>query len=48
MISIIKTAGDVAQLAEQELCKLKVSGSNPLFSTIQCDAIVYVARLKVG
>lgn len=31
--------GDVAQLVEHPLCKRRVSGSNPLISTIFCWAM---------
>ena len=34
---MITVNGDVAQLVEQDLCKVKVAGSTPVISTKQND-----------
>ncbi len=40
--------GGIAQLAEHELCKLGVTGSNPVASTKSCEALFATAKAKPG
>ncbi len=39
--------GEVAQLGEQQLCKLKVEGSTPFFSTVRAEC-EYVIDMESG